>query len=58
MAIEKIIEFNKDNKFKAKLEARNIDASTVVDVEIEDRELERRASDEFSFGAVEKFVSE
>ena len=58
MAIEKIIEFSKGNKFKIKLEVSNIDTSTVVDVEIEDKELERRASDEFSFGAVEKFVSE
>lgn len=58
MAIEKIIEFSKGNKFKVKLEVSNIDTSTVVDVEIEDKELEQRASDEFSFGAVEKFVSE
>ena len=58
MAIEKIIEFSKGNKFKVNLEVSNIDTSTVVDVEIEDKELEQRASDEFSFGAVEKFVSE
>lgn len=58
MAIEKIIEFSKGNKFKIKLEVSNIDTSTVVDVEIEDKELERRTSDEFSFEAVEKFVSE
>ena len=50
MAIEKIIEFSKGNKFKVKLEVSNIDTSTVVDVEIEDKELEQRASDEFSFG--------
>lgn len=58
MAIEKIIEFSKGNKFKVKLEVSNIDTSTVVDVEIEDKELEQVAPDEFSFGAVEKFVSE
>ena len=58
MAIEKVIEFSKGNKFKIKLEVSNIDTSTVVDVEIEDKELEHRASDEFSFGTVEKFVSE
>lgn len=58
MAIEKVIEFSKGNKFKIKLEVGNIDTSTVVAVEIEDKELEHRASDEFSFGAVEKFVSE
>lgn len=58
MAIEKIIEFSKGNKFKVKLEVSNIDTSTVVDVEIEDKDLDHRASDEFSFGAVEKFVSE
>lgn len=58
MAISKIIEFSKGNKFKVNLEVSNIDTSTVVDVEIEDKELEQRASDEFSFGAVEKFVSE
>ena len=58
MAIEKIIEFSKGNKFKVKIEISNIDTSTVIDVEIEDKELEQRASDEFSFGAVEKFVSE
>lgn len=58
MAIEKIIEFSKGNKFKVKLEISNIDTSTVVDVEIGDKELEHRASDEFSFSAVEKFVSE
>lgn len=58
MAIEKVIEFSKGNKFKVKLEVSNIDTSTVVDVEIEDKDLDHRASDEFSFGAVEKFVSE
>ena len=58
MAIEKIIEFNKGNKFKVNLEVSNIDTSTVVDVEIEDKELEQVAPDEFSFSAVEKFVSE
>jgi hypothetical protein len=58
MAIEKVIEFSKDNKFKVKLEVSNIDTSTVVDVEIEDKELEQVAPDEFSFDVVEKFVSE
>ena len=58
MAISKIIEFSKGNKFKVKLEVGDIDTSTVVDVEIEDKELEQVAPDEFSFGAVEKFVSE
>lgn len=58
MAIEKIIEFSKGNKFKVKLEVSNIDTSTVVDVEIEDKELEQVAPDEFSFDVVEKFVSE
>jgi len=45
MAIEKIIEFSKGNKFKVKLEVSSIDTSTVVDVEIEDKELEQRASE-------------
>lgn len=58
MAIEKIIEFSKGNKFKVKLEVGDIDTSTVVDVEIEDKELEQIAPDEFSFDVVEKFVSE
>lgn len=58
MAIEKVIEFGKGNKFKIKLEVSNIDTSTVVDVEIEDKELEQVAPDEFSFDVVEKFVSE
>lgn len=58
MAIEKVIEFSKGNKFKIKLEVSNIDTSTVVDVEIEDKELEQVAPDEFSFDVVEKFVSE
>lgn len=58
MAISKIIEFSKGNKFKVNLEVSNIDTSTVVDVEIEDKELEQVAPDEFSFSAVEKFVSE
>ena len=58
MAIEKIIEFSKGNKFKVKLEVGDIDTSTVVDVEIVDKELEQVAPDDFSFDVVEKFVSE
>ena len=34
MAFEKIIEFDKDNRFKVKLEVGNIDTSTVCEVEM------------------------
>ena len=35
MAFEKIIEFDKDNLFKVKLEVGNIDTSTVCNAEID-----------------------
>lgn len=58
MAFEKIIEFDKDNRFKVKLEVGNIDTSTVCEVEIDNdiANIERSDDNSFSFNVREFYI--
>lgn len=60
MAFEKIIEFDKDNRFKVKLEVGNIDTSTVCEVEIDNdiANIERSDDNSFSFNVREFYIGE
>ena len=60
MAFEKIIEFDKDNRFKVKLEIGNIDTSTVCEVEIDNdiANIERSDDNSFSFNVREFYIGE
>lgn len=60
MAFEKIIEFDKDNRFKVKLEVENIDTSTVCEVEIDNdiANIERSDDNSFSFNVREFYIGE
>ena len=60
MAFEKIIEFDKDNRFKVKLEVGNIDTSTVCEVEIDNdiANIERSDDNSFSFNVRELYIGE
>lgn len=60
MAFEKIIEFDKDNRFKVKLEVGNIDTSTVCEVEIDNdiADIERSDDNSFSFNVREFYIGE
>ena len=60
MAFEKIIEFDKDNRFKVKLEVGNIDTSTVCEVEIDNdiANIERSEDNSFSFNVREFYIGE
>lgn len=60
MAFEKIIEFDKDNRFKVKLEVGNIDTSTVCEVEIDNdiANIERCDDNSFSFNVREFYIGE
>lgn len=60
MAFEKIIEFDKDNRFKVKLEVGNIDTSTVCNAEIDNdtANIERSDDNSFSFNVREFYIGE
>ena len=60
MAFEKIIEFDKDNRFKVKLEVGNIDTSTVCEAEIDNdiANIERSDDNSFSFNVREFYIGE
>lgn len=60
MAFEKIIEFDKDNRFKVKLEVGNIDTSTVCEVEIDNdiANIERSDDNSFHFNVREFYIGE
>ena len=60
MAFEKIIEFDKDNRFKVKLEVGNIDTSTVCEAEIDNdiANIERSGDNSFSFNVREFYIGE
>ena len=60
MAFEKIIEFDKDNLFKVKLEVGNIDTSTVCNAEIDNdiANIERSGDNSFSFNVREFYIGE
>ena len=60
MAFEKIIEFDKDNRFKVKLEVGNIDTSTVCGAEIDNdiASIERSDDNSFHFNVREFYIGE
>lgn len=60
MAFEKIIEFDKDNRFKVKLEVGNIDTSTVCEAEIDNdiANIERSDDNSFHFNVREFYIGE
>lgn len=60
MAFEKIIEFDKDNRFKVKLEVGNIDTSTVCNAEIDNdiANIEHSDDNSFSFNVREFYIGE
>lgn len=60
MAFEKIIEFDKDNRFKVKLEVGNIDTSTVCEAEIDNdiANIERSDDNSFRFNVREFYIGE
>ena len=60
MAFEKIIEFDKDNRFKVKLEVGNIDTSTVCEAEIDNDivNIERSDDNSFHFNVREFYIGE
>ena len=60
MAFEKIIEFDKDNRFKVKLEVGNIDTSTVCEAEIDNNiaNIERSDDNSFHFNVREFYIGE
>ena len=60
MAFEKIIEFDKDNRFKVKLEVGNIDTSTVCETEIDNdiANIERSDDNSFHFNVREFYIGE
>lgn len=60
MAFEKIIEFDKDNRFKVKLEVGNIDTSTVCGAEIDNdiASIERSDDNSFYFNVREFYIGE
>ena len=60
MAFEKIIEFDKDNRFKVKLEVGNIDTSTVCEAKIDNdiANIERSDDNSFSFNVREFYIGE
>ena len=60
MAFEKIIEFDKDNRFKVKLEVGNIGTSTVCEAEIDNdiANIERSDDNSFHFNVREFYIGE
>lgn len=60
MALEKIIEFDKNNRYKVKLEVGNIDTSTVDDVELDEEiaSLEKFSETEYAFNVRELYSAE
>ena len=60
MAFEKIIEFDKDNRFKVKLEVGNIDTSTVCEAKIDNdiANIERSDDNSFTFNVREFYIGE
>lgn len=60
MALEKIIEFDKNNRYKVKLEVGNVDTSTVDSVEIDEEiaSLEKVSETDYAFNVREYYSAE
>ena len=60
MALEKILEFDKNNRYKVKLEVGNVDTSTVDDVELDEEiaSLEKFSETDYTFNVREYYSAE